>query len=300
MDKKQIQWHPAFIAAMDLELTKNRNGLIFEKEYNLNVKPLEIDLMILKKFPRQPVENEIGKIFRKHNILEYKSPMSKLNVDTYFKTLGYGCLYKSYGKTVDAVKKEEITITMIRYARPNGLFHYFKNNGYLITTPYAGIYYISGDVIFPTQIIVTKELDHGQHTWLRALSNELEKRDLLTLMAHFQQLSEKQETESAEAVLKVAFEANIQIMKQIIGDERMSEELLEIIKPIVEPRILILQQEARNQGFQQGIEQGIEQGIQGAVDLLRDMGCNDRDIKTAIIAKYKLSTQDAEKFFKKA
>ena len=34
---------------MNLEFSKDRQGLIFEKEYNLNTKPLEIDLLVIKK-----------------------------------------------------------------------------------------------------------------------------------------------------------------------------------------------------------------------------------------------------------
>lgn len=56
MDKGQkkktaqdIQWHPAFISAMNLELAADREKLVFEREYNLNTKPLEIDLLIIKK-----------------------------------------------------------------------------------------------------------------------------------------------------------------------------------------------------------------------------------------------------------
>lgn len=46
--KTKIQWHPAFAAAMDLELIQNRSDLIYEKKYNLNTKPLEIDLLVIK------------------------------------------------------------------------------------------------------------------------------------------------------------------------------------------------------------------------------------------------------------
>lgn len=40
---------PGFVAAIDLELSANRKDLIYEKEYNLNTKPLEIDLLVIKK-----------------------------------------------------------------------------------------------------------------------------------------------------------------------------------------------------------------------------------------------------------
>lgn len=47
-DTKNIQWHPGFVGAMNLELLKNRDDLLFEKEYNLNTKPLEIDLLVIR------------------------------------------------------------------------------------------------------------------------------------------------------------------------------------------------------------------------------------------------------------
>lgn len=55
---------------MNLELAQNRADLIFEKEYNLNTKPLEIDLLVVKKNASVNISNEIGKLFRGHNIME--------------------------------------------------------------------------------------------------------------------------------------------------------------------------------------------------------------------------------------
>lgn len=49
MKETKIQWHPGFVAAMNLEFRQNRDDLVFEKEHNLNTKPLEIDLLIIKK-----------------------------------------------------------------------------------------------------------------------------------------------------------------------------------------------------------------------------------------------------------
>lgn len=49
MNEIKIQWHPGFVAAINLELAENRDDLIYEKEYNLNTKPLEIDLLVIKK-----------------------------------------------------------------------------------------------------------------------------------------------------------------------------------------------------------------------------------------------------------
>ncbi|RKI28126.1 hypothetical protein D7V82_13220, partial [bacterium 1xD8-6] len=65
MKDTNAQWHPGFVGAMDLEFREDRNKLIFEKEHNLNTKPLQIDLLIIKKNPEAgSTGNEIGEIFR--------------------------------------------------------------------------------------------------------------------------------------------------------------------------------------------------------------------------------------------
>ena len=60
------------------------------------------------------MKNEIGAIFKGHNIMEYKSPDDELNIDTFFKVIAYACLYKSKGHSVDDIKAHDITITFVR------------------------------------------------------------------------------------------------------------------------------------------------------------------------------------------
>lgn len=109
------------------------------------------------------------------------------------------------------------------------------------------------------------------------------------LLEHMRQLSGKLGREYAEAVLEVAFRANIQIMKELMGDVRMSEELLEIVKPIIEPQILLREQNALEKGMEKGI-------IKGTVDTLRDFGRKDAEIKTIIMKKYSLSEKNADEY----
>ena len=60
-----------------------RAWVVLEKEYNLNTKPLEIDLLVIKKEASVRIENEIGILFRGHNIMEYKSPDDALDIDAF-------------------------------------------------------------------------------------------------------------------------------------------------------------------------------------------------------------------------
>ena len=69
-----LQWHPAFYAGIRIEFREEAEKLVFENEHQLGTKPKEIDVLIIKKNSSDRIRKNIGRIFRKHNILEYKSP----------------------------------------------------------------------------------------------------------------------------------------------------------------------------------------------------------------------------------
>lgn len=191
-----------------MEFSEDREKIIYEKEYNLNTKPLEIDLLVIKKEADVELVNEIGKLFQGYNIMEYKSLSDELNIDTFYKAGAYASLYKAYGETVNQRKSEDITVSIVREKKPKGLFTYFKEHGIEIVNPYAGIYYIRGLVLFPTQIIVTKELDKKSHTWLKALSEDLKKQDMEELLEKIQALTKSFDRELADSILEVSIRAN--------------------------------------------------------------------------------------------
>ena len=216
---------------MDLELSANREDLFYEKEYNLNIKPLEVDLLVIKKESHVPTANEIGRLFRGHNILEYKSPEDHLNADTFYKAGAYASLYKSYGKTVDERKAEDITVSMVKEGYPEGLLKYFKEHGIRTENPYRSIYYVLDGVLFPTQIIVTGELEGSNHTWLKSLSGRLKKEEMKNLLEEIDALTEQFERGLADAVLEASVRANQKIVEELKGDEHMCQALLEIMEP---------------------------------------------------------------------
>ena len=282
MSDTKVQWHPGFVAAMNLELAQNRDDLIFEKEYNLNTKPLEIDLLVVKKNASVSISNEIGKLFRGHNIMEYKSPEDHLDIDDFYKAGAYASLYKSYGKTVNEIKADDVTVSIMREARPDGLFQYLKEHGYLMSNPYRGIYYIEGKVLFPTQIVVTRELDEGSHIWLKALSERLEKEDIRNLLEGVNRLTEKIDKELADSVLEVSIGANKQIIEELIGDDSMCQALMEIMEPVIQEKV------------KKELKKESKKGIQVTIDTLREFGHGDVEIKEAIMRRYDISDEEVE------
>ena len=308
----KVQWHPGFVAAMNLELAKNRDDLIFVKEYNLNTKPLEVDLLVIKKDKCVATDNEIGAIFRGHNIVEYKSPQDHLDIDTFYKVGAYAGLYKSYGETVDSIKADDITVSLVRDAKPVEIFRYFEKHEYTITTPYRGVYYIEGMVLFPTQIIVTKELERDAHIWLKVLSDRIEKQDMEELLKRISRLTEQGDRELADSVLEVSAQVNREVLEELKGDDNMSEALLEIFMPIVEPLIeadiktrveagiatqmLLAKETVAKEALKEGILEGKKEGIQGTVDVLRDLGHEDIEIRQIIQKKYGLTDEELAEY----
>lgn len=280
MSDIKIQWHPGFVAAMNLELAENRADLVYEKEYNLNTKPLEIDLLVIKKDKDVRTINEIGWIFRGYNVLEYKSPDDSLDIDAFYKAGAYASLYKAYGEASDERKAYDITVSIIRETRPDGLFEYFKDYGIRMENLYRGIYYVQDAVLFPTQIIVAKELDRKNHTWLKALSNKMDKQDMRELLEKIESMKQKFDRELADSVLEVSVRANRQVVEELRGDENMCQALLEIMEPEINKIT----------------EAKIQNAIFCAVNGFRELGADNTQIREILMKNYNLSSEEADKY----
>ena len=74
MSEEKLQWHPAFSAALHIELEEELDVLYIEEEHMLSKKPMQVDVLIIKKEKDVPIRKNIGRIFRKYNIIEYKAP----------------------------------------------------------------------------------------------------------------------------------------------------------------------------------------------------------------------------------
>lgn len=252
MEDKKIQWHPGFVAAMNLEFMDNRDDLTFEKEYNLNTKPLEADLLIIKKNPTAEIKNEIGAFFRGHNIIEYKSPEDGLNINTFYKVQGYACLYKAAGTAAAKIQEDDITTTVVREGKPRELFARFAQKGFGISDTCKGVYRIHTGSLFPTQVVVTGELDRNGHIWLKSLSEKLQEEDVTQLLKRVSGLTGEFDREMADSILKVSIGANKQLIKAMMEDESMYESLMELM----EPRLVLRDKTKLEEGMRQGVQQG--------------------------------------------
>ena len=237
-EKKQyIQWHPAFCSATELELREDRDKLEFVSEHPLTQAPLKIDLMVIKKKPGVKLKNEIGHLFRTHNIIEYKNPSDQFNIDKYYKSIAYVCLYKSMAEHVDNIPIEELTLSLFHDSKPIRLMNTLEQNGHRIIEKYKGIYYIEGDLTLPRQQIVVTEEFKGSHCFLKALSKKFTVEDGKELMTFADSKIEQGEKEKLDSILQVSFIANNNIYNLIKKENTMCEAFFDLFKDEIAAKI---------------------------------------------------------------
>ena len=271
---QKLQWHPAFCSALRLELLEDAENLEFTDEFQLTEKPLQIDCTVVKVKKDCKIKNEIGKIFRKHNIFEYKSPKDELNIDTFYKAVAYACLYKVLPNHVNEIPAEEITITLIRDRKPVKLLQKLSSDGYECRKETAGIYYVSG-VMFPVQIIASSELDTDMHVQLKALTNQLNETVMRQYLLEVSAFAER-EKNLADIVLQVIVNGNMEKVQKWKGSERIMCEALRVLMAdeLNEERMegrIEGQREGRLEGQREGRIEGKREGqIQAYASLIKD------------------------------
>ena len=130
--------------------------------------------------------------------------------------------------------------------------HQLEVSGFEITRQYPGVYYLSGKGLFPTQIIVSGELESEDHTVLRILSNRARPEDVRAFLIRTSKFTEQGDRARADAILQVSATANFALYQEIYKEEpNMCQALEEIMKDTLEAR--------RAEGMQQGMQRGIAQ-----------------------------------------
>lgn len=251
-EDKKVQWHPAFYGAMHLEFRENKEELEFTEEVILNTMPLRVDMLVVKKkFPCE-IRNEIGKLFRKYNLIEYKSPEDTLNYDVFLKGIAYTYLYKANERYVGEILLEDVTLTFIRERKPVKLFSKLREDKFIVEEKWSGIYYIIKDEYFKIQIVVSEELSWENHIWLNSLSENVSEKYITELIATTQKLKSLDDRNNADALWEVVATINKRTIQKIREDEKMCKALAEIMKPEID--------EAFNNGFNNGFDDGIDSG----------------------------------------
>jgi hypothetical protein len=267
----KIQWHPGFYGAAELEFMENKEDLKFKREYNLGKEPLRVDLMIVKKCNNAVIKNEIGHIFKKYNILEYKSPGDSLTIDDYYKTVGYACIYKGLGEKVDEIPADGLTVSLFREDYPKKLIGTLKNQGILVEEKFPGIYYLSGNTIFDTQIVVTEKLTRETHSSLRVLSKNVKEDDVRRFLTSTEHMVMPGDLNNADAVMQVSIAANRKVYDLVKEDYYMCEALRELMKDESDREVEERSEKARVEALKEAREKARAEAREKEISLISNL-----------------------------
>jgi hypothetical protein len=267
----KIQWHPGFYGAAELEFMENKEDLKFKREYNLGKEPLRVDLMIVKKCNNAVIKNEIGHIFKKYNILEYKSPGDSLTIDDYYKTVGYACIYKGLGEKVDEIPADGLTVSLFREDYPKKLIGTLKNQGILVEEKFPGIYYLSGNTIFDTQIVVTEKLTRETHSSLRVLSKNVKEDDVRRFLTSTEHMVMPGDLNNADAVMQVSIAANRKVYDLVKEDYYMCEALRELMKDEIDREVEERSEKARVEALKEAREKARAEAREKEISLISNL-----------------------------
>ena len=202
-------WHEPFFYALKLELYDYRDVLTFKNEHKLSEEALRIDVLVVKKNKDVKIKKNIGTNFREHNIFEFKSETDGLYTHDYNKALGYVFLYLAFNK----VGIEKITLNFVTSKIPETLFKYLKSRNFKIIVKEVGVYEIIGDQI-PIQVIVTKNLELEENTFLKSLRSNLKTMELEYTLKEY---TKHEKINNKGVFLSRLITANSKIFKEVLA-----------------------------------------------------------------------------------
>jgi hypothetical protein len=180
--KRRTEYHNALtdiFNSLMADPLKNGDAEIGD-ELRLSKAPLRIDLIITKKNESAEMKSRVCKIFRRYNIIEYKSPAADPpSLKDFNKVLGYTNIY-AWEKEISVT---EMTATIICFKKTTELLETLKNDlGYKILRKHPGIYYIlhkgtPAEKMLGMQIVVSPELPESEFV-LKVIGAKLDRKGM--------------------------------------------------------------------------------------------------------------------------
>lgn len=212
-----IDWHSGFDGLLGIGFWKYRDKIHIDREYILSKRSLKIDFVLIKKTTDVYIDNAVGRIFRKYNIIEYKNPNDALNIDVVWKVIAYAALYKCHGNHVDEIQSKDLTATIFRHRKPVKLFAQLAKDGKEVEKIEPGCYMIKGLADIVLQIVVGSELQEDDFKALKIMTQGATVEEVEDFMHETSKNNEQGYRLNAKAVLRVGAMVNKEVFK-IIGE----------------------------------------------------------------------------------
>ena len=112
------EWHPLFVTSLKEALSDALPGEVeIQPEVALSSKPLDVDVIVVKKSETARLSHPLTNIFKKYNLFEFKSPDDRLEPNDYDKGMAIAILYKAI-EHKEMLKLDQITVTFVSKKHP--------------------------------------------------------------------------------------------------------------------------------------------------------------------------------------
>lgn len=220
---------------------------------------MQVDVLITKRDAEKHIRKNIGQIFKKYNLIEYKSPDDYVCINDYHKVLGYAHFFVADTVHVNEISCKELSISFVSLKYPQKLMKHIVSKGCEVEKKEDGIYYVYGEQ-FAIQIIVCSALPEESNLWLRNLTNKMKETASVEKLARAYE--KHKENKLYSSVMDILIRANVAKFSEV---KNMCEALKELFKEELEEKW----QDGLKVGISQGISQGINQGTRlGVINTL--------------------------------
>ena len=215
-DAEKIEYHYGFYGVMrcKYECGFTRKELELQQEVELGDRPLRADAIFVIYLEKIPFTDALGGRLNKRNVIEYKSPGDSLSIDDFFKVVGYACIYKSDGKTVNEIPLKDVGVFIFCYAYPRKTFAILKEMGFSVSEAQSGIYCVEVASSLSVQVVIIPQLPEG-YEGLKILAPRAKKDSVLKVLEDARKNNDPYYIEHIEAGLRVSMAANPELYEEI-------------------------------------------------------------------------------------
>jgi type I site-specific restriction-modification system R (restriction) subunit len=266
--QKRTPYHDAAFGVVSCLLHKYRqnNDIELLDEHRLSKEPLRIDIVVIKKNRDVELEPIWAKIFREHNLVEYKSPADKAPTLAVFdKLTGYARIYAAQ----ENVKISDMTVTLICARTPQKLFKTLKKDfDYKILQKYDGIYYIMEKGVDAEKRLAIQVMVQESELLLQAMDKKPLDEATADKVAESLTAMDEDCLDNLGYWLKALSPENLKNIFERMGEDMTKRE--KIIMEFIESYGLSdrLQREGIQKGRQEGRLEGRLEGAQEVINLL--------------------------------
>jgi hypothetical protein len=123
----------------------------------------------------------------------------------------------------------ELTVSLFRETYPREMMQALENQGAAIEEKFPGIYYVTGNTLFATQVVVTGQLSRETHSSLRILSANVQEDDIRRFLDESESLDTPGDQHNSSAVLYVSVAANESVYRNLKERKHMNKAAMKII-----------------------------------------------------------------------